>query len=84
MKNRSLFRWAATLALGCMACFGALEYGHSQDRVEAVANPVTPIEQLMALKAANAKLLEAQGRTLQKLEDLKATSDQIRIMTKRS
>ncbi len=83
MMNRSILRWSAALAVG-IASLGALEYAHSQDRVEAVANPVTPLEQLMALKAANAKLLEAQGRSLQKLDELKTTSDQIRIMTKRS
>ena len=44
----------------------------------------TPQEQLIALKAANAELLQRQQKTLQKLDGLKQLADQLRIMAKRS
>jgi hypothetical protein len=52
---------------------------HSQ-----TALPKSPAEQLKALKAKNAELIEQQKATLLKLEEMEKQADQIRVLGKRS
>jgi hypothetical protein len=46
--------------------------------------PRTPIDQLKALKAKNAELIETQKATLQKLDELDKAAEQMRFFSKRS
>ena len=46
--------------------------------------PKTPIDQLKALKAKNAELLEKQTATLQKLDEMDKQAEQMRFFSKRS
>ena len=44
----------------------------------------TPIQMLKAMRDANAKLLEQQAATLQKLEEMEKAAQNIKILGKRS
>ncbi|MDD5351380.1 MAG: hypothetical protein PHQ12_14305 [Chthoniobacteraceae bacterium] len=79
MKRSSLSLLVAVTALGVF--FGSMPRLGSQ---EAAVRPKTPEQQLAALKAANAELLQRQQKTLQKLDDIKQQADQLRTLTKRS
>ena len=79
--NRSSFSLmvAASVALVLLGSPAPL---HSQG-----ANPTAPkttFQTLIELKAANEALLQKQQQTLQKLDEIKAQADQLRIFTKRS
>lgn len=52
---------------------------HSQ--VEA---PKSPLQTLQAIKTANAGLIESQKKTLETLDEMKKTADQIKVYGKRS
>jgi hypothetical protein len=52
---------------------------HSQ-----TALPKAPVEQLKALRARNAEIIEKQKAALLKLEEMEKQADQIRILGKRS
>jgi hypothetical protein len=78
--NRALLSWAAALAVG-VAWIAAPRPLRSQ---EPAGPPLSAVECLSALKAANAALIAQQEKTMQKLEDLKQKAEQVRIMTKRS
>ena len=43
-----------------------------------------PLEMLKAMRDANAKLLEQQAATLQKLEEMEKTSQTLKVLGKRS
>lgn len=55
---------------------------HSQEQPPAA--PKTALARLVALKAANAELLQKQEKSLEKLDELQKQADQLRIWTKRS
>ncbi len=46
--------------------------------------PRTPVQDLVALKADNAALLERQAALLLKLEEMRQQANQLRIFSKRS
>ncbi len=46
--------------------------------------PKSPVDQIKAIKAKNAEMIEAQKATLQKLEEMEKQADQIRILAKRA
>jgi len=77
MKRSSLSMLVAVTVFA--AFFGSQARLNSQD---AARKPVQ--EQLAALKASNAELLQKQQKTLQKLDELKLQADQLRITSKRS
>lgn len=52
---------------------------HSQS-----ALPKSPVEQLKALKAKNAEIIEQQKAALLKLDEMEKQADQIRLLGKRS
>jgi hypothetical protein len=78
--NRSTLSLLMAVSMG-VAVWSSAARLHSQ---EAAVAPKTALERLVALKAANAELLQKQEKTLQRLDDLKQQADQLRIMTKRS
>ena len=58
---------------------------HSQAPAPAVAVPAGgALEQLKAIRDQNAKLLEQQAATLQKLDDLEKTSQTVKVLGRRS
>jgi hypothetical protein len=71
MKTICLLTTAALLALAVNL--------HSQGVL-----PKTPIDKLKDLKAKNAEIIEKQGATLQKLDDIEKQSEQLRFFSKRS
>lgn len=75
--NRSVLSVVAVMASALLLCTGIRL--HSQ---EVVVVKKSPQEQLLALKAANAVLLEKQQKSLQKLDEIKQQADQLRIMSK--
>ena len=70
----------ALLLLGA-ACAFALT---AEVRSQADLVPQTHLQQLQSMKAANAKLIEKQTTTLQKLDALQLESQQVRFLGKRS
>ena len=63
----------------------AFAFALTADVRSQAAQPVaTPLEQLQSIKAGNAKLLERQAATLQKLEEMRLQAQQIKNFTKRS
>ena len=44
----------------------------------------TPLEMLKAMRDANAKIIEQQAATLQKLEEMEKTAQNLKILGKRS
>jgi hypothetical protein len=46
--------------------------------------PKSPIDQLKALKAKNAELIEKQTATLQKLDEMDKQAEQLRFFSKRT
>lgn len=44
----------------------------------------SPLQMLQAIKAANASLIESQKKTLETLDEMKKTADQIKVFGKRS
>ncbi len=46
--------------------------------------PKSPVDNIKAIKAKNAEMIEAQKQTLLKLEEMEKQADQIRILGKRS
>ena len=86
--KRALF--SLILAAGLCVTSASLR---SQDAAQAPAPapaPVapipngTPLQMLNAIRDANAKLLEQQAATLLKLEEIEKTSQQLKILGKRS
>ncbi|MEQ1850401.1 MAG: hypothetical protein ABMA01_02300 [Chthoniobacteraceae bacterium] len=58
---------------------------HSQAPAPAVVAPGgSALEQLKAIRDRNAKLLEQQTATLQKLEELEKTSQTVKVLGRRS
>ena len=58
---------------------------HSQAPVPAPAVPAgTPLEQLKAIRDQNAKLLEQQAATLQKLDELEKAAQTLKVLGKRT
>jgi hypothetical protein len=53
-------------------------------RSQAAAPAKTPLQQLQAIQTENAKLLEKQAATLQKLEEMRLQAQQIKSFTARS
>lgn len=46
--------------------------------------PRTPVQQLQAMRAKNAELIEKQAATLQKLEEMRLQAQQLKFLGKRS
>lgn len=76
----------ALLLLALVAGFGAgFPMLHSQAPSPAPVIPAgTPLQQLKAIRDLNAKLLEQQAATLQKLEDLDKAAQALKLLGKRS
>ena len=74
------------LIITLIAGFGATSTTlHSQAPIPAVAIPAgNPLEQLKAIRDQNAKLLEQQAATLQKLDELEKTSQTVKVLGRRS
>jgi hypothetical protein len=53
-------------------------------RSQAAQPPRTPLEQLQAIKADNARLIEKQTATLKLLDEMRVQAQQIKTFTKRS
>ena len=75
MKRHALAFYVFPLLLLSTACL------NSQWPAEPVKSPV---ETLKAMKAANADLIEQQKKTMDTLDDISASADQIRIRGKRT
>lgn len=56
---------------------------YSQEKTALSPKVALQIQQLAALKASNAALLQKQEETLKKLDELKKAADQLRIMSSR-
>jgi len=75
MKRRTLAYYTAGFFLMSTACLNS----------QWPSTPVkSPTESLKAVKAANADLIEQQKKTLDTLDDISASADQIRIKGKRT
>ena len=82
------------LSLAVVIGLGALRSDlHSQDAAPATAvapAPIAPIpngpplQMLKAIRDANAKLLEQQSATIQKLEEMEKSSQTLKVLGKRS
>ncbi len=68
------------LFTACVICAASL---HSQ-QPPAPEVPLTPIEQLRAIRDQNAKLLEQQAKTLLQLEEMEKTAQSLKVLGKRS
>lgn len=67
------------------AFFAVLLAGTACLRSQWPAVPVkSPVDTLKAMKAANADLIDQQKKTLDTLDDIAATAEQIRIKGKRT
>ena len=77
MKKDTLILIAAVLLAGVSVL-------RSQDATPAAAPIKDPLQALKAMKASNADLIDAQKKTLDGLDELTKTADQIRILAKRT
>ncbi len=68
------------LFVACMFCSDSI---HSQQPAAPQA-PLTPIEQLRAIRDQNAKLLEQQAKTLLQLEEMDKTAQSLKMLGKRA
>ena len=90
MKRAFLFL-AIAIGLG-MPGAGLRSQDAAQDAAPVVPAPAPippipkgpPLEMLKAMRDANAKLLEQQAATLQKLEEMEKTSQTLKVLGKRS
>lgn len=73
MKKDALILMVAVLLAGVSVL-------RSQDATAAK----DPVQELKALKASNADLIDKQKKTLDRLDDMAKTADQIRILAKRT
>ncbi len=69
------------LAGGCAAL--GLIGGVPSVRSQSVGGRKTVLEQLQEMRETNRKLIERQGETLKKLEDVEKQASQLKFMTKR-
>jgi cell shape-determining protein MreC len=74
MKTLALFLIGSAFAIGLSA----------DVRSQAAAPAKTPLQQLQAIQADNAKLLEKQTATLQRLEEMRLQAQQLKAFTARS
>ncbi len=73
-----------TGAAGVMGVFVALGVFWAQTAVsQSAGGRKTVLEQLQEMRETNQKLLERQGETLKKLEELEKQASQLKFMTKR-
>ncbi len=71
-------------AAGVMGGFVALGVFWAQTAVsQSAGGRKTVLEQLQEMRETNRKLLERQGETLKKLEELEKQASQLKFMTKR-
>ena len=71
-------------AAGVMGVFGALGVFWAQTAVsQSAGGRKTVLEQLQEMRETNRKLLERQGETLKKLEELEKQASQLKFLTKR-
>jgi len=75
-------RLSQLVAVTALAAFFASEARLNSQEAAPVRK--SPQELLAALKASNAELLQKQQKTLQKLDELKAQAEQLRVMAKRT
>ncbi|HWB58295.1 MAG TPA: hypothetical protein VG733_02340 [Chthoniobacteraceae bacterium] len=68
------------LILAVAALLAGIPMLHSQDAAAAK----DPVPMLKALKASNAELIDKQKKTLDTLDDMAKTADQVRILAKRT
>ena len=57
---------------------------HSQAPAPAALPAKSPLEQLKAIRDANAKLLEQQTKTLQQLDEMEKTSQSLKVLGRRA
>ena len=57
---------------------------HSQSPAPAALPAKSPLEQLKAMRDANAKLLEQQAKTLLQLEEMEKTSQSLKVLGRRA
>jgi hypothetical protein len=71
-------------ATGVMGVFVALGVFWAQTAVsQSAGGRKTVLEQLQEMRETNRKLLERQGETLKKLEELEKQASQLKFLTKR-
>jgi len=66
------------LILAAAVLFAGSTLLHSEDPAK------TPLQTLQDIKAANATLIDAQKKTLDSLDDMQKSADQIKAFSKRS
>ena len=71
-------------ALSLAALAAILGAGSLSLHSQAPAPAGTPVGQLKAIRDQNAKLLEQQAATLQKLDEIEKTSQTIKVLGKRA
>ncbi len=57
---------------------------HSQAPSPAALPAKSPLEQLKAMRDANAKLIEQQAKTLQQLDEMEKTSQSLKMLGRRA
>ena len=57
---------------------------HSQAPAPAALPAKSPLEQLKAMRDANAKLIEQQAKTLQQLDEMEKTSQSLKMLGRRA